>query len=155
MNQDYVRAAHNILTGNFDQAAAAANYVLGVANARGVPNPLDPGPRRMAERYPAQPRAARSSSPPPPMLRRHSMREQVYNINQPRASERVVPRRSRTDYDSEAAVHAPAGRAERSNSRREPRPSVLAGLGGRGNRVSAWRSHVEPGVTPEEGVFSI
>jgi hypothetical protein len=83
------------------------------------------------------------------------MREQVYNINQPRASERVVPRRSRTDYDSEAAVHAPAGRAERSNSRREPRPSVLAGLGGRGNRVSAWRSHVEPGVTPEEGVFSI
>jgi hypothetical protein len=40
----------------------------------------------------------------------------------------------------------------------EPRPSVLAGLGGPGTgsgRVSAWRTHVEPGVTPAEGVLSM
>lgn len=119
---------------------------------------------------------------PPPVLRRHTMREQAYNDALPRerAAERIVPRRSRTDYEAEAAVHAPLGRspirpvpprapaAERERARdgrgdrdrerereREPRPSVLAGLGGRGNRVSAWRSHVEPGVEPEEGVLSM
>ncbi|TVY67387.1 hypothetical protein LSUE1_G009228 [Lachnellula suecica] len=29
MNQDYIRAAHSILTGTYDQATAAANYVMG------------------------------------------------------------------------------------------------------------------------------
>ncbi|KAL5331989.1 hypothetical protein ACEPPN_001532 [Leptodophora sp. 'Broadleaf-Isolate-01'] len=165
MNQDYVRAAHNILTGNFDQANAAANYVMGVANARAPPGMG----RRMNDRYPAPP------PPPPPMLRRHTMREQEYNDALPRqrAAERIVPRRTRTDYEAEAAVHAPLGRnpprpvppqpprgprverAREGRVEREPRPSVLAGLGGRGNRVSAWRSHVEPGVEPEEGVLSM
>jgi len=154
MNQDYIRAAHNILTGNFDQATAAANYVMGVANARGGPPP----PRRMADRYPVPPRAGRPPSPPP-MLRRHSMREQTYNA-QTRPAERVVPRRTRTDYESEAAVHAPLGRQPPSplQARPEPTPAVLAGLRGnsRGrNRVSAWRTHVHPTVNPEEGVISI
>jgi hypothetical protein len=148
MNQDYVRAAHNVLSGNFDQAAAAANYAMGVRTARGAPPP-EPGPRRMAERYPAPgpSRLVRPPSPPPPVLRRHSMREQVYHTQS--------PRRTRTDYDAEAA---PLGRnSEGVNRRRETelRHSILAGLGGRGNRVSAWRSHVEPGVTPEEGVLSV
>ena len=35
MNQDYVRTAHNILTGTFDQATVAANYVMGLREARG------------------------------------------------------------------------------------------------------------------------
>lgn len=146
MNQDYVRAAHDILTGDFRQANVAANYVMGVANARAPQRP-------MAGPYPG---------PPPPLLRRHTVREQEYNEAQTRASERVVPRRSRTDYESEAAVHAPPGRApmqppppRRTSSRREPKVSELAGLGGRGNRVSAWRSHVEVGVEPEEGVLSM
>lgn len=140
MNQDYVRAAHNILTGTFDQASAAANYVMGVREARGGP-PIE---RRMSGRYPAP--------PPPPALRRHSVREQGYNAAT-RPSERVVPRRTRTDYESEAAVHAPRAR---DNSVDGARTSVLAGLGGRGsNRVNAWRTHVEPGVTPAEGLLSI
>lgn len=156
MNQDYVRAARNILTGGFDQATAAANYVMGVSQARGAPPPR---PRPMADRYPAPPppHIARDPSPPP-MLRRHSLREQVYNSSPTtRPSERVVPRRTRTDYASEAAVHAPIGREpRRSASARTPRPSVLAGLGGRGNnRVNSWRTHVQPGVTPEEGVLSM
>jgi len=154
MNQDYIRAAHNILTGNFDQATAAANYVMGVANARGMP----PRPRRMAERYPVPPRAGRPPSPPP-ILRRHSMREHAYNSAQTRPAERVVPRRTRTDYESEAAVHVPIGRAPPPpQARPEPTPAVLAGLRGtsRGsNRVSAWRNHVHPAVNPEEGVISI
>ena len=181
MNQDYIRAAHNILTGTFDQANAAANYVLGVRQARGGPAPPS---RRMSERYPA----AAVAPPPPrpaPMLRRHTMMEEAYN-NAPstRPSERVVPRRTRNDYESEAAVHAPySRRLDRAVSTREgpnriipPRPvertastrssdretsstktSVLAGLGTRrgGNRVSAWRNYVEPGVEPEEGMLSI
>ncbi|KAI9050591.1 hypothetical protein LZ554_005752 [Drepanopeziza brunnea f. sp. 'monogermtubi'] len=152
MNQDYVREAHNIPTGNFDHARAAANYVMGVANAR-APPPV--AVRQMNDRYPGP--------SPPPVLRRHSVRDQAYNNAQPRPADRVVPRRSRADYEAEAAVHNPSGRdpfippsprVSRTEVR-EPRPSVLAGLGGRGNRVSAWRSHVEPGVEPEEGVLSM
>jgi len=163
MNQNYIRAAHNILTGNFDQATAAANYVMGVAQARGPPRPppgpLQPGPRR----YPPPPAPGNWNSPPrpPPVLRRHTMREQVYNSAQSTPSaERVVPRRTRTDYASEAAVHAPLGASpqrQRAPSTGELRPSVLAGLGGRGryaNRVGAWRTHVEP-IAPEEGVLSM
>lgn len=163
MNQNYVRAAHNILTGNYDQATAAANYVMGMAaQARGRPprppsGHLQPNPRR----YPpaAAPRnwPAQEREPPPPVLRRHTMREQVYN-SIARPTERVVPRRTRTDYASEAAVHAPAGVAPpRAPSSNEPRPSVLAGLGGSGryaNRVGAWRAHVEP-IAPAEGVLSM
>jgi hypothetical protein len=152
MNQDYIRAAHNILTGTYDQATVGANYLMGLAQARGAPPA--PGQRRMGERYPVPP------PPPPPMLRRHTMREQAFNAQATRPSERVVPRRSRTDYASEAAVHAPVGRnPQRSASTQEaPRPAVLAGLAGSGrgsNRVNAWRTHVEAGVTPAEGVLSM
>jgi hypothetical protein len=152
MNQNYIRAAQNILTGNFEQANVAANYVMGLREARGTP------PRqRAAERYEAPPRAPRPPSPPP-LLRRHTTREAAYNnAERTRPAERVVPRRSRTDYVAEAAVHAPAGRTpRRSSSRREPTPAVLAGLTGRvrGNRVNLWRSHIEVGIVPEEGVLS-
>jgi hypothetical protein len=158
MNQDYFRAAQNILTGTFDHATAAANYVMGVAQARGVPPPQEAGRPRMVDRYPITPLAAAPGSPP--ILRRHTTREAAHNSAQStRPAERVVPRRTRTDYESEAAVHAPIGRApQRSSTVRTVRPSVLAGLGssGRGsNRVNAWRTHVEPGVTPPEGVMSV
>ena len=87
------------------------------------------------------------------------MREQAYNSAQTRPAERVLPRRSRMDYAAEAAVHAPLGRTpERVHLRREQRPSVLAGLGGaaRGdNRVDAWRTHIELGIVPDEGVLSV
>ncbi|KAE9370971.1 hypothetical protein N431DRAFT_546657 [Stipitochalara longipes BDJ] len=160
MNQDYIRSqARNILTGNFDQATAAANYVMGVANARGVPPPPPPPVPPGLRRYQVPPprRGVGRPPSPPPMLRRHTMREQVYNTRAPPA-ERVVPRRTRTDYVSEAAVHAPIARApEPSPEIPEPAPGVLAGLRGtkRGtNRVSAWRTHVYPHVEPEEGVIS-
>lgn len=153
MNQNYVRAAHDILTGTYDQANAAANYVMGVRQARGA-RPPPPPPPPLGVPGPGR------NVPVPPVLRRHTMREQAYNAAQgTRASERVVPRRTRTDYAAEAAVHAPLGRAyERASPTREvPRPAVLAGLGGPGrgsNRVNAWRTHVEPGV-PADGILSI
>lgn len=154
MNQDYIRAAHNILTGTYDQATVAANYVMGLAQARGAPPP--PGPPRpaMAGRYPIP------APPPAAPLRRHTLREQLYNAQAPRP-EMVVPRRSRTDYASEAAVHAPVGRAPPRaipDQGEGTRPSILAGLGGAGrgsNRVNAWRNHVEPGMAPAEGVLSM
>lgn len=143
MNQDYVRAAQNILTGNFDQATRAANYVMGVRGARGVPPDRDPGPRRMTDRYPAPERVVRPLSPPP-VVRRHSMREQEFE------APRVV-RRSRTDE-----VAGPGrGQAARAEERRELKTSVLAGLGGGRDRVGAWRAHVEAGVEPEEGMLSM
>jgi hypothetical protein len=151
MNENYVRsAARNILTGNYDQANAAANYVMGVRAARGGPRPPPPpgfGLERMAY-------------PQPPMLRRHTLREQMYNSAQGTpAAERVVPRRTRTDYASEAAVHAPLDRLPQraASVREEPRPAVLAGLNGPrrgGNRVDAWRTYVEPGA-PTDGVLSV
>jgi hypothetical protein len=138
MNQDYVRAAHNILTGAYDQATAAADYVMGVRGPRGGPDQA-----RMSGRYPMP--------EPPPLLRRHSAMARDHN-QAFRPAERVIPRRTRTDYEGEAAVHVP-GRRE---SNGDARPSVLAGLSGRsGNRVSAWRSHIELGATPEEGMLSI
>jgi hypothetical protein len=146
MNENYVRGRGDNPAGNMGQAAAAASHAMGAARARDLASGG------------AQPRLRR-----PVLLRRHTGREQVYNdAPTTRPSERVVPRRVRRDYDSEAAVHAPAGRTlQRSSSTAEratPSRSTLAGLKGSGrgsNRVSAWRRHVEPGVEPAEGVLSV
>lgn len=131
---------------HIDQATAAASHAMGVARDRNSASGAVP--RRQIHR--------------PLPLRRHTLREQVYNsAPSTRPSERVIPRRIRRDYESEAAVHAPVRTHERSASTDEhPTPSraTLAGLRGNGrgsNRVSAWRKHVEPGVEPEEGVLSM
>lgn len=143
MNQDYIRTPQNIQSGNFNQAAAAANHFMGMHTSRGRGG--DPGPRRMTDRYPAPERAP---SPPSPMARRHSMREPVYERPP------IVARRSRTDYETgrapERAGLVRRGSERAGESRREPKTSVLAGLGTRGNRVGAWRTHVEPGLEPED-----
>jgi hypothetical protein len=136
MNQDYVRAAQRVLATNFDQATAAANYVMGVRRARGV-HPSPSG--RMTDRYPIPP-VARPATPPA-VLRRHSMMDQV-------SDRRPLERRVEPEIPE---------RRERAASTQEiPTPAVLAGLAGRrgDNRVHAWRSHVEPGITPEEGLLS-
>lgn len=153
MNDDYIRTAHNILTGNYEHANAAANYVMGVRAARGVARPPLAGTRPNIlppNRPPGLLRVPPPPAPQPP-LRRHTMREVAYNSapTTPPA-ERVIPRRTRTDYASEAAVHAPLGELP------ETSPAILAGLGGnrRGNRVGAWLTHVAPGQ-PEEGVLSM
>lgn len=148
MNEDYVRATDNNRPANMDAATAAASHALGIARARNPP-PSGNWERKLALR--------------PPLLRRHTMREQEYNsAPSTRPSERVVPRRVRNDYESEAAVHAPVTRTQQRPAsiigRPPPSRSIQAGLGGAGrgsHRVSAWRRHVEAGVEPEEGVISM
>lgn len=147
MNENYVRE-HAVNPGpNMAQAAAAASHAMG--NARTREQASNGIPRRPLQRLVP--------------LRRHTVREQVYNsAPTTRPSERVVPRRLRRDYESEAAVHAPVDRIpQRSASTLErPAPSLstLAGLRGKGagrNRVAAWRQHIEPGAEPVEGVLSM
>lgn len=119
--------------------ARPANYLMGINRARGFP-------------------------PPPPL----PIPAPALRASAARPAERLVPRRARTDYATEAARYAPPAAVDPPRRARPmrvntapaapPRRSVLAGLGGAGRgsgRVSAWRAHVEPGVAPEEGVLSI
>lgn len=168
-NQNYIRTAQSILTSNFDQASAAANYVMGMRQARGYPPRPPPGPprpppaRRPAPgplqaspvRYPPPPAPGnwpgQGQVSPLPLLRRHSMRDEGLNTAPP--PESVLPRRSRTGFDNQRDRNASP---ERSSEESE-RLSVLAGLAGTGryaNRVGAWRAFVEP-VAPSEGVLSM
>lgn len=97
-------------------------------------------------------------APPPapprqPLLRQHSRASRAYNsLPSTRAAERVVPRRSATDYHHEAAVHAPLQSATVGvempiGDDTGVRGSVLAGLTrdssvGEG-RVEEWRRWVD------------
>ncbi|RFU35298.1 hypothetical protein B7463_g1043, partial [Scytalidium lignicola] len=155
MNEDFIRVAHNLLEGNFNQAAAAANFAMRAGRQR--------------DRIPAVDPIRGEPAPARPIVRRHTLREVPITDPRPgRAAERLIHRRTRTDYATEAAIYAPLSRSmsqqtsasvSTSTSKREsqsPPPSVLAGLGpksGRG-RVDQWRAHVEPGVQPEENVIS-
>ncbi|PQE17819.1 Zinc finger C6HC-type protein [Rutstroemia sp. NJR-2017a BVV2] len=160
MNQDYIRGASNILTQPFSFGLAAANFVIGGGRARPSGEGAAAG---MAERYPTvQPAAGANSSAgrgatqqAPPLARRHSTREPTGQPSRSRrASEILVPRRSRT-YEAEAAIHAPVSRSSGSRSSKggPPSPSILAGLGatdrGNGGRVNAWRTYVSPGAPSE------
>ena len=137
MNEDYRRPAPD---------ARRANYLAGVNRARGIPPPPPANPR--------------------PQLRRRSEQDNAAPAR--RNAERPTLRRSRTDYASDAARHAPVAAPVPQRRAQPPRPapapaaelrpSVLAGLGGAGRgsgRVGAWRTHVEPGVVPAEGVLSM
>ncbi|KAL8947125.1 MAG: hypothetical protein Q9222_006561 [Ikaeria aurantiellina] len=90
--------------------------------------------------------------PPQPLLRQHSQASRAYNNRRSiRPAERVVPRRSATTYEEEAAVHAPLRSATvgvGGMAGMEPRGSTLAGLtrgGTAEGRVEEWRRWVEVG----------
>ncbi|KAI9681420.1 MAG: hypothetical protein M1817_002704 [Caeruleum heppii] len=150
LNQDYIRVAAQILGGAFDQATAAADRAMGGgARTRG-------GQHQAGERRDRQPGAAGVGIP----LRQHSSASRR-NRDTPgrRTSERVVPRRSSTDYATEALRHAPADQSTDARPVRRPsqgnrRHSMMAGLGrGTGTtrgRVGAWLQYVEVGRRPEE-----
>ena len=137
MNEEFRRPAPDV---------RPANYLAGINRARGIPLPPPANLR--------------------PQLRRRAEQDNAIPVR--RNAERPILRRSRMDYASDAARHAPVtvvatgGRARPPRPApapaAEPRPSVLAGLGGAGRgsgRVGAWRTHVEPGVVPAEGVLSM
>ena len=108
--------------------------------------------------YHVQPPPPRPLIPVPeqPLLRQHSRASRAYNNrNSTRPAERVVPRRSATDYAHEAAVHAPLrsatvgvggmGGVSRMGEG-EVKGSTLAGLtrgGTAEGRVEEWRRWVD------------
>lgn len=92
--------------------------------------------------------------PPSLALRHHTVEAEMYNISPytPRA-ERVVGRRMSRDYEDEARVHSPPRSHWRRGREARPKSSELAGLNGTGqgmNRVSQWRTFVEPGIPDGE-----
>ncbi|KAI9845583.1 MAG: hypothetical protein M1837_004680 [Sclerophora amabilis] len=243
MNQDYVRAAADLLGGALNEARAAANNVMGIGGDRpqgdrhrdDMPNNAGPHRRRAAppptrarqpppaeevpnpfayqdlpdepgSPAPTQPQrrgmpATTAARRPPPLrrastrglaaphhhsggdpldpnipLRHHSNASRQYNnAAQTRPSERVVPRRTHTDFATEWARHLPFGR-EAQNAVPHPHPhsppppppppsggrfrpgietrrhSMMAGLvrsrDTEGGRVGAWLRHVEDGAPP-------
>ncbi|KAM0315198.1 hypothetical protein ACHAO8_004137 [Botrytis cinerea] len=166
MNQDYIREASDVLA----QPGGVMNFGLGVTNflpgflrPRGAAA-ANPTVDEMTDRYPA---VAPAPVPEPPvapgLVRRHTTRDTARGTGHTRrASDIVVPRRTRTDYAAEAAIHAPAPRASATPSRvsssasktkekeKKIKSSTLAGLGSGRNRVDAWRNHVAPGAPPAE-----
>ncbi|KAL8835432.1 MAG: hypothetical protein Q9176_006933 [Flavoplaca citrina] len=85
---------------------------------------------------------------PQPLLRQHSQASRAYNnYHGTRPAERVVPRRSTTNYEHEAAVHVPLRSATVGLAREEPSGSTLAGLtrGTAEGRVDEWRRWVDVG----------
>ncbi|KAL8725876.1 MAG: hypothetical protein Q9166_007073 [cf. Caloplaca sp. 2 TL-2023] len=86
---------------------------------------------------------------PQPLLRQHSQASRAYNNRRStRPAERVVPSRSASDYELEAAVHAPLSSATIGIAGEEPRGSALAGLTSGGTaegRVEEWRRWVDAG----------
>ncbi|KAH8802676.1 hypothetical protein F5884DRAFT_738368 [Xylogone sp. PMI_703] len=142
MNENFVRATHNLLDGNF--------FGLRAGRQRDRVPTVDP---------------IRGTTPPArPIVRRHTLRELPVTDPRPgREAERLIPRRTRTDYATEAAIYAPTTRSSLHRTStsvsdaptkraQSPPPSVLAGLGTRSDRarVDLWRAHVEPGE-PKEG----
>ncbi len=129
VNQHFLRRAADLLSRNYntDQTATA----IRVVNELNPPPPPPPPPERQQSLD---------------VLRHHSTASRQYNNNpRIRASERVVPGRMQTNYESEAQRHRPA----EENDRRKvggggKRHSTLAGLtrGTAEGRVDEWRRHI-------------
>lgn len=129
VNQHFLRRAADLLSSNYnyDQAATAARIM----------NELSPHP---------PPLPALQRQQPLNILRHHSTASRQYNNNpRTRASERVVPQRVETSYESEAQRHRPAEDNEgRKAGGGGKRCSTLAGLtrGTAEGRVDEWRRHI-------------
>ena len=129
VNQHFLRRAADLLSSTYgdDQAATAVRMM----NELNPPLPAPPAP-------PVQ--QAHN------ILRHHSTASRQYNNNpRTRASERVVPRRAQTDYQTEAQRHRPVeGNDGREAGVVGKRHSTLAGLTGgtAEGRVDEWRRHV-------------
>ncbi|KAK2595322.1 hypothetical protein QQS21_006979 [Conoideocrella luteorostrata] len=106
----------------------------------------------------APPAPSIPQGPPARTLRHHSLEGEMYN-NSPYTprSERVMGGRTSRDYEDEAVAHSPP-RSRRPRREKKAKSSDLAGLAGPGtgmNRVSQWRSFVEPGMPPDEETTAV
>ncbi|KAI9881637.1 MAG: hypothetical protein M1830_000202 [Pleopsidium flavum] len=151
LNQDFVRRATNVLGRNFGQADNAANHLI----AEHRNNNMDaetPAHRNQPMPHAYTPVHVQLDGVLPTLtpLRQHSTASRRYNnASQTRVSERVVPRRTTTDYATEAAHHRPdvegglAQRQRTNNDRR--RHSTMAGwtANTEQGRIGTWLDHVE------------
>lgn len=172
MNQDYIREASNVLAqpaGVMNLGLGVANFLPGFLRPRGT-TAASPTVAEMNGRYPtvspAAPVPELQPAGVPGLIRRHTTRDATRgNGHARRASDIVIPRRTRTDYAAEVAIHAPPSRASATPSRvsssasktkkekeKKTKSSVLAGLVSGKNRVDTWRSYVAPGPPPAESV---
>ncbi|KAG5948817.1 hypothetical protein E4U53_006130 [Claviceps sorghi] len=148
-------------SGRSSSTAAGPIYPVGMM----PPAPAPPPPPPLVA-APPQGRSGRPPRPPRPRRpsRHHSLEADMYHDSpyspySPR-SEHVVGAQMSRDYEREAELYSPP----RSRSRRHGHDSVdggakgshLAGLSGTGsgkNRVSQWRTYVEPGVPDGESTI--
>ncbi|KAL9066804.1 MAG: hypothetical protein Q9161_007310 [Pseudevernia consocians] len=156
MNQDWARRVVEVLSAPYNPAQErAAERLMAEAQQQQQHHqnhhpPHPPPPLPPPQLRPPEPLLRQHAPPRPsdPILRQHSAASRRYN-NRPatRASERVVPRRVVSDYETEAARHRPlpVGRASMGDARETRRESLLAGIvEGRTaeGRVAEWRRHV-------------
>lgn len=148
LNHDFVRTAQNILGRNFGQTVNAADYLV----ADHTHNAVEPDisePRRESRRHTrghVDIRLSRGSRARTPTRTQSTVSRLNSNAGRIRTSERVLPRRTITDYQTEAATHrleAERGPRDRYNDRR--RPSAMAGLTANthAGRIGTWLDHVE------------
>lgn len=123
------------------------------------PRPPSPPPpriraREMIERYPP---------PDPGPMRREIIEEIIIppplRDRSSRTRDSSAPPNPRTPERSRSLAARERDK-EKTSSDRSPGSSVLAGLNTRGSgggsgRVKAWMAHIEPGVTPAEGLLSM
>lgn len=133
----------------------------------GMGSPPATGPIYPVGMMRAVPPAPPPPPPPPPAapappqghartLRHHGLEGEMYNTSAytPR-SERAVVARIPRDYEDEKDIHSPP-RSRRGQREHRLRSSDLAGLNGAGvgmDRVSQWRTFVEPGVPDGESTL--
>jgi len=122
--------ATNVLTANYGRTQGNAANVLLAEYDAGRPMRREPPVIEVPVLPPPPP-----PPPPEPHLRRYNSTATRRSINLPqrRASERLVARRTRSDYATEAEIHRP------------PAARQLAGLNRSTTtgRVNEWRRHVE------------
>ena len=154
-DRDFWWRAANVLAQRFVPPDQAPIHIVGDAHGpQPVPGPPPTVPQEhiippvMAYQLPPTPPPP-PHAPAPAPLRQPSTASRLYNNRQTiRPSERVLPRRTTTDYQTEAALHAP--RLAHLQVPQRPmvdarRHSAMAGLtrGGSGaSRVEQWRRHV-------------
>lgn len=127
MNEQFRQRATNLLTGNYGRIQGnAANVLLAEYDAGRPPRREPP----VVEVPPSPPPLPPPQSPPGRNASTATRRNN--NLPQRRASERLVPRRTTSDYATEAARHRPAARELAGLNR-----STTTG------RVNEWRRHVE------------
>ena len=167
LNENLVRQARNVLTGDFHNAQAAATYLL---RGRGSPNqglnntntPLAAGNPAIVTPPPIDGLNLDPGDTPvhvttPRPLRTPTNASRAYNRQVRRTSERVVPARDRgVEYLDEAARHRPLPRNRNGVGNRNgngdiaDRSSMNTGLIGtpdpsgreRAGRIELWRSSI-------------